>query len=338
MINIKEDRRHEFFNEKAIPAAKQNVYATHSSKVAETYSSFFAICDEIRDPLGFNYLCSATCGSDKLDICTYDAKLKNVQAFLNTEVEEKDNKTILQLLQEDDDDLRREIEEYTDKYEELRKAMLEIPKAPTPTKTDGFLKQVYFPIDGEQYHLLSILPSSPLVAQVNQALKGSPVSKLRNSAMKGNVSGTTGSYMMSKNSMHYCFCSLPPKYAKKTLQKALKHEYLLPDFNIDELAGVNKGMLIDDSLLELIINEGIRKGAGHWLPEYDRAERKPETITAFLEKYGYDSPPVGYELHHIVPIAQGGADVIENLILLSESDHLKVTLKHDEVFKWHIYA
>ena len=132
MINIKEAKRHEFFNQKAIPAARQNFYCTHSSKVSETYSAFFAICDEVREPLGFNYLCSATCGSDKLDICTNDAKLKNVQAFLSTEVEEKNSKTILQLLQEDDEDLRAEIEAYTDMYEAFRKAMLEIPKAPMP--------------------------------------------------------------------------------------------------------------------------------------------------------------------------------------------------------------
>ena len=336
MINIKEAKRHEFFNQKAIPAARQNFYCTHSSKVSETYSAFFAICDEVREPLGFNYLCSATCGSDKLDICTNDAKLKNVQAFLSTEVEEKNSKTILQLLQEDDEDLRAEIEAYTDMYEAFRKAMLEIPKAPMPTKTDGFLKQVYFPIDDEQYHLLTILLSSPLVAQVNEALKVTSIHKLRNSAMKGNVAGTTGSYMMSKNSMHFCFCSLPPRSAKKNLEKALKHEYLVPDFDVDELEGVKNGMLIDDSFLDVIINEGIRKGTGNWLHEYDRAERKPETTAAFLEKYGYDSLPVGYELHHIVPIAQRGADVIENLILLSEADHQKVTDKHKEVFKWSI--
>ena len=89
-------------------------------------------------------------------------------------------------------------------------------------------------------------------------------------------------------------------------------------------------------MLEVIINEGIHKGMGNWRNEDDRAERKPETISAFCEKYGYKAPPVGYELHHIVPISQGGADVVENLILLSEEDHQQVTERHNEVFKWHI--
>ena len=340
MINIKEDKRSEFFNEKAIPAAQQNVFATHSSKVSETYSSFFAICDETKNPLGFNYLCTATCGSNSMDICTHNATYKNVQAFLSATVKEKSNKTVLQLLKENDSDLREEIEKYTDNYDEIRKAMLSIPKATMPTKTDAFLKQVFFPVNNENngYHLLSVLQSSLLVEQVNKVLSKSSISKIRNSAMSGNVAGTTGSYLMSKNGSPFCFYSLSPQSIKKNLHKALKNEYLLPDFDIDDLPGVHNGMLVDESLLETIIKEGIRKGAGHWLPERDRAERKYETVLAFLGKYGYDAQPIGYELHHIVPISQGGADVIENLILLSETDHQKVTDKHNEVFKWHTYA
>ncbi len=321
--------------DKMMYSVQMNRVVTHAAKIMEPFCDFVVLCDEVRKPLEFNYLCTANCGSDKLDISTKNAANKAVQGFLSVEVKEKDNKTIRDLFIEDDPDLREEIENEIGDYETMKKAVLYgIKKADTPRSTDGFLRQVYFPVKND-YHLLSIMPSSILVDRVSRRLaKSSIKSKMRTYVAPPNTVNTMGSMMMSKNPHPFVFVSLPPVKAKKTLRKALVHEYLIPDFRVDELAGVRNGMLVDGDKLDVIINEGIRKGEGNWHRINDRAERNPETITTFRERYGYECIPDGYEVHHIVPIAQGGADVVENMILLTKEDHEKVTNKHKEVFKW----
>ena len=88
------------------------------------------------------------------------------------------------------------------------------------------------------------------------------------------------------------------------------------------------------SLLSMIIEEGKRKGEGNYRAAYLRDERKEETVQAFLAKYGYHGIPIGYEIHHIVPLSQGGADSIKNMIMLSIEEHAKVTEAHAAYFKW----
>ncbi len=321
--------------EKLMNSVRMNRTITHAAKITETFCDFVVLCDDERAPLSHDYLCTATCGSGNEDIGTKNAADKAVHGFLHTKVKEKENKTIRELLIEDDPDLRAEIEEGIGDYDTVKKALLYgIKKADSPQSSDGFLRQVYFPVE-QGYHLLSILQSSVLVDQVSSLLYHSGIKdKLKTFVATSNTVNTMGTMLMSRNPHPISFLSLPPAGARKTLQKVMKHEYLVPDFDIDELEGIRNGMLIDDTKLELIINEGIKKGDGNWRPEWERAERKPETIAEFLSKYGYEYTPVGYEVHHIVPIAQGGADVVGNMVLLSAEDHQKVTDKHNEVFKW----
>ncbi|MBQ9489688.1 MAG: HNH endonuclease [Lachnospiraceae bacterium] len=323
--------------DKLMNSADKNRIITHAAKITETFCDFIVLCDEVKAPLGFDYLCTATCGSGKEDFGTKNAADKPAQGFLFTKVKEKGDKTIRELLLEDDPDLRTEIEESIGPYDIVKDKLLHgIKKAESPKRSDGFLRQVYFPVGGG-YHLLSILPSSVLVDQVSTMLPYSGIEeKIKTYVATTNTVNTMGTMLMARNSHPFSFRSLPPYSARKTLQKALKREYLVPDFNIDALDWIRNGMLVDATKLEVIINEGIRKGEGNWRPEKERAERKPETIAAFLEKYGYEYPPVGYEVHHIVPIAQSGADVVENLVLLTAEDHQKVTDRHNEVFKWNI--
>jgi hypothetical protein len=121
---------------------------------------------------------------------------------------------------------------------------------------------------------------------------------------------------------------------EKSLTKVLDKEFLLPDMDIEEMSGVEAGCLVDASLLSMIIEEGKRKGEGNYRAAYLRDERKEETVQAFLAKYGYHGIPIGYEIHHIVPLSQGGADSIKNMIMLSIEDHAKVTEAHAAYFKW----
>lgn len=56
---------------------------------------------------------------------------------------------------------------------------------------------------------------------------------------------------------------------------------------------------------------------------------------AFLEENGYDGVPDGYEVHHIVPLSEGGADTPDNMILLTEDDHAEITAEHGRFYGWH---
>ena len=56
---------------------------------------------------------------------------------------------------------------------------------------------------------------------------------------------------------------------------------------------------------------------------------------AFLEENGYDGVPDAYEVHHIVPLSEGGADTPDNMILLTEDDHAEITAEHGRFYGWH---
>ena len=55
---------------------------------------------------------------------------------------------------------------------------------------------------------------------------------------------------------------------------------------------------------------------------------------SFLRSHGYDSVPEGYEVHHIVPLSEGGADDPDNMILVSEEDHESITAAHARFYGW----
>lgn len=60
------------------------------------------------------------------------------------------------------------------------------------------------------------------------------------------------------------------------------------------------------------------------------ATRKPdlEKIQKILEKRGYEDgePPRGWQVHHIVPLAEGGKDTPKNLRVIPR-------LKHQQIHK-----
>ena len=47
----------------------------------------------------------------------------------------------------------------------------------------------------------------------------------------------------------------------------------------------------------------------------------------------YGEIPVGYDLHHIVPLYMNGKDTIDNVIMLSREEHIKAHLKLYEEYK-----
>ena len=53
-----------------------------------------------------------------------------------------------------------------------------------------------------------------------------------------------------------------------------------------------------------------------------------------MQQHGLDSVPAGYEVHHIIPLCQGGADTPDNMILLSAEEHARVTAAHSAYYGW----
>ena len=328
---IPEEQKINKYIEGLLQSIDKNHLATHVAKFTETNSpGNIGAYDILSSDMNCGYLDTANAGWKEPDIVTNDAKYKRPQGFVAMEM--SDGRTVMEHLQEDSAELRHEMEELTDKYDEIRDGILNMPSM-QPYRTNQFIKQVFFPV-GDSYHLLSILPSTVLNYEVSDRLYRSKIPKIRLRLLSSNAASTTGSRLVSKNKWPLVFQALPPKSLEKNLAKALDKEYLLPDINIDELEGVDNGCLIDESLLPLIIDEGKRKGEGNYRPRHLRDERKEETVQAFLDKYGYCNIPVGYEVHHIVPLSQGGADSIKNMIMLSIEHHERVTEAHASYFKW----
>ena len=108
---------------------------------------------------------------------------------------------------------------------------------------------------------------------------------------------------------------------------------IMPQVNsTNELAGVNNGMLEDASQLDTIIKMGEVQGTAHI--DADQEHRSASAVTNFLHQNGYTEIPAGYEVHHIVPLSQGGADSPENMILLTEAEHQQITNAHKHFYGW----
>ena len=55
----------------------------------------------------------------------------------------------------------------------------------------------------------------------------------------------------------------------------------------------------------------------------------------FLNMHGFTSVPEGYEVHHVVPLCEGGADSPDNMILVTEAQHDFITSAHSSFYGWH---
>lgn len=107
--------------------------------------------------------------------------------------------------------------------------------------------------------------------------------------------------------------------------------------SVDQLDGVENGMLVDNSPenLEQIVELGeLNADMPRFHIPAELEHRNMGMRSVFLEMHGYDQTPKGYEVHHIIPISEGGADTPDNMVLLSEEDHQRVTAAHREYYGW----
>lgn len=107
----------------------------------------------------------------------------------------------------------------------------------------------------------------------------------------------------------------------------------LPDLSALPSDAVDDGMFKGDSDdLKTLAEAGELPDTEH-VPS-DEVPRSEAAKQAFLEQEGYDAQPEGYDIHHIVPLSEGGQDVPENMILLSEDEHDAVTAAHRDFYGW----
>lgn len=88
--------------------------------------------------------------------------------FLLYELE--DRKNVLQHLQEADVQLQQEIEQLGVSFNQISSMVADICRPSRPTQTNGYIKQVYFPISPAAYHLVSVLPSSSIMIEVKKRM------------------------------------------------------------------------------------------------------------------------------------------------------------------------
>ena len=107
---------------------------------------------------------------------------------------------------------------------------------------------------------------------------------------------------------------------------------VVPATDVDFLPGVSDGVLVDDSPehLQALAASGELDHAEH----VDDVVRSPAVRAEFLEMHGMTEVPDGWEVHHVVPLSEGGADSVENMVLLREQDHDWITAQHQRFYGW----
>ncbi|QOW45986.1 MULTISPECIES: type I-F CRISPR-associated protein Csy1 [Acinetobacter] len=78
--------------------------------------------------------------------------------------------SVLDGFEQDDQNLKNLIQQASLDFEMLKTNFLMIKQNDTTSKTDHLIKQVYFPIAQDEYHLLSILTPSGLITQLKQKI------------------------------------------------------------------------------------------------------------------------------------------------------------------------
>ncbi len=96
-----------------------------------------------------------------------NAAALDVYAFLNIQL--ADNQTILDHLEKRTPTIKRQFTIPSQSFEELEEGLLAIKKSGN-TPTDERIKQIYFPITDDNYHLLSILSPSNLMFKLKERI------------------------------------------------------------------------------------------------------------------------------------------------------------------------
>ena len=97
-----------------------------------------------------------------------NAAAMDVFKFLSVSLD--NGQSVLDAFEQQNEDLKQFIQRFSLDFDVLRSAFLVIKENDTSVKTDHLVKQVYFPIGGENYHLISLLTPSGLITKLKQSI------------------------------------------------------------------------------------------------------------------------------------------------------------------------
>ena len=101
----------------------------------------------------------------------------------------------------------------------------------------------------------------------------------------------------------------------------------------NEFDGVEEGIFNGNAEeLNALSEAGMIDGTDHI--DSDDIVRNLIARNEFLELCGLDSVPEGYEVHHIIPLSEGGTDDPSNMVLLSSEEHQAITSAHRQFYDW----
>ena len=113
----------------------------------------------------------------------------------------------------------------------------------------------------------------------------------------------------------------------------LNEDTPVEDISVEELSYVENGTFNgDEDDLNELSEMGMIDDAEH--VDSDDIVRNLAERDRFLAMNGYDSVPSGCNVHHIIPLSQGGLDSADNMILLTEEEHAQITAQHREFYGW----
>lgn len=105
------------------------------------------------------------------------------------------------------------------------------------------------------------------------------------------------------------------------------------DYSCNDMPGVEEGVFVGDDVdLNELAEAGEVEDSAHI--DSDDIVRDLAARSEFLSSIGYEELPEGYEVHHIIPLSEGGSDTPDNMVLIYEEDHDKITDMHRDFYKW----
>ena len=101
-----------------------------------------------------------------------------------------------------------------------------------------------------------------------------------------------------------------------------------------DLIPIDNGIFIgNDAELNNLIEAGEFEGTTHI--DSEDIVRDIGARDAFLQAHGFSEVPNGYEVHHVVPLSEGGSDTASNMVLVTEAQHAVITAAHADFYGWH---
>lgn len=117
------------------------------------------------DTRGYVTTSSVNCD---IDISTNAAYLGTAKFLL---LELDDGITVYEHMKKDPSFLAKELSDFDMDFVALQQAFLSADDASVPTATDERLRQVYFPLENKDYHLLTVLPPSSVAIELRKRIR-----------------------------------------------------------------------------------------------------------------------------------------------------------------------